>query len=182
VPDTAVETTVARLAALGLPIDTNPIRGGSIACTGEPHCNYSVTETKTRLGALVDTLEARFGEAVAPLRLHLDGCPHACGQHWVGDLGFQGTTARDEDGKRHQAYDVYLRGALGPRAAIGRPVFRRVPTQELDAAVVGLVGGWLDGRREGEDFRSFCDRVDDDELGTLAGREPAKPRGVKEAA
>ena len=65
VPDTAVEATVARLHALGLPLDTNPIRGGSIACTGEPHCNYSVTETKTRLRSLADSLEPRFGERVA---------------------------------------------------------------------------------------------------------------------
>jgi hypothetical protein len=35
---------------------------------------------------------------------------------------------------------------------------------------------------DGEDFRSFCDRVDDDELGTLAGREPAKARAEREAA
>jgi sulfite reductase beta subunit-like hemoprotein len=182
VPDADVERTIARLVELGLPLDTNPIRGGSIACTGEPHCNYSVTETKTRLGALVDTLEDRFGDDVAPLRLHLDGCPHACGQHWVGDLGFQGTTARDEEGKRQQAYDVYLRGALGPRAAIGRPVFRRVPTQELDEVVTRLVTGWLDQRTEGEDFRSFCDRIDDEALGVLAGREPAKARGAREEA
>ena len=182
VPDADAERTVARLVELGLPIDTNPIRGGSIACTGEPHCNYSVTETKTRLGALVDTLEDRFGADVAPLRLHLDGCPHACGQHWVGDLGFQGTTARDEEGKRQQAYDVYLRGALGPRAAIGRPVFRRVPTQELDEVVTGLVTGWLKQRKEDEDFRSFCDRTDDEALGVLAGREPAKGRQAREEA
>ena len=75
VPDDAVETTVARLEALGLRLDTNPIRGGSIACTGEPHCNYSVTETKTRLDTLIEGLEERFGTRVAALRLHLDGCP-----------------------------------------------------------------------------------------------------------
>jgi ferredoxin-nitrite reductase len=182
IPDAAVDETVARLRDLGLPLDTNPIRGGSIACTGEPHCNFSVTETKTRLAALIDTLEARFGDAVAPLRLNLDGCPHACAHHWVGDLGFQGTTARDEEGKRRQAYDVYLRGALGPPAAIGRPVFRRVPTEELDELVGALVAGWLQRRVDGEDFRSFCDRVDDDELGRLAGREPAKARAEREAA
>ena len=75
------------------------------------------------------------------LRLHLDGCPHACGQHWVGDLGFQGTTVRDDEGKRHQAYDILLRGALGPVAAIGRPVFRRVPTDELNETVESLIVG-----------------------------------------
>ena len=124
-------------------------------------------------------VEARFGEDVSALRLHLDGCPHACGQHWVGDLGLQGTTARDERGRRLPAYDVLLRGALGPRAAIARPVFRRVPSEDLDEVVAGLVGGWLQRRRAGETFRDFCDRTSDEELGELAGREPARR---KEAA
>jgi ferredoxin-nitrite reductase len=141
-----------------------------------------VTETKSRLGGLIEHLESRFGEAVSGLRLHLDGCPHACGQHWVGDLGFQGTTVRDADGKRRQAYDVLLRGALGPNAAIGRPVFRRIPTEELDEMVEGLIVGWLDGRGGGESFRSFCDRHTDDELGVLIGREPARSRRGVETA
>jgi ferredoxin-nitrite reductase len=176
IPTAAVADVVADLAHLGLPLDTNPVRGASIACTGEPHCNFSVTETKTRLGTLIDRLEARFGDGVAGLRLHLDGCPHACAQHWVGDLGFQGTTARDEDGRRRQAFDVYLRGALGPRPAIARPVFRRVPSEELDSVVAGLIDGWLSGRLDGESFRDFTDRTSDDELGAFAGHEPAKSR------
>ncbi len=121
------------LARLGLPVDAGSLRGDAIACTGEPHCNFSVTETKTRMHGLVQLLEERFPRgALDGLRLHLDGCPHACAQHWVGDLGFQGTTVRDEQGRRHQAYDVYLRGSLDRPAAIARPVFRRVPTEELD--------------------------------------------------
>ena len=60
-------------------------------------------------------------------------------------------------------------------------MFRRVPTEELDDAVVGLVGGWVAGRAEGETFRTFCDRTTDDELGQLAGREPARKK-EKEAA
>jgi sulfite reductase beta subunit-like hemoprotein len=174
-----VEETVAALAEIGFPLDINPIRAASLACTGEPHCNFSVTETKTRADALIRALEARFGADIAGLRLHLDGCPHACAQHWVGDLGFQGTTVRDENGKRRQAYDIYVRGGLGPGAAIARPVFRRVPTDDLDAAVEGLVAGWLAGRQPDESFRAFCDRSTDDELGVLAGREPARK---KEAA
>ena len=131
---------------------------------------------RPRMDALVQLLEQRFGTTIAGLRLHLDGCPHACAQHWVGDLGFQGTTVRDEEGKRRQAYDVYLRGSLDRPAAIARPVFRRVPTEELDEAVVGLVGGWVDARAAGETFRAFCDRTTDDELGRLAGREPARTK------
>jgi sulfite reductase beta subunit-like hemoprotein len=113
--------------------------------------------------------------------MHLDGCPHACAQHWVGDLGFQGTTSRDAEGKRRQAYDIFLRGGLGPDAAIARPVFRRVPAEELSAAVEGLVGGWLSERQAEEGFRAFTDRRTNDELGVLAGLEPARAK-QKEAA
>jgi sulfite reductase beta subunit-like hemoprotein len=165
----------------GLPLDAGTLRGDAIACTGEPHCNFSVTETKTRMDALVQMLESRFGRSVDGLRLHLDGCPHACAQHWVGDLGFQGTTVRDADGRPHQAYDVYLRGGLDRPAAIARPVFRRVPTEELDAVVAGLVDGWLGGRQPEETFRSFCERSSDDELAGFAGRDAA-PARRKEAA
>jgi ferredoxin-nitrite reductase len=176
VPDARLDETVSRLAEIGFPLDVNRLRAASIACTGEPHCNFSVTETKPRLDRLVRRLEDRFGEDVTGLRLHLDGCPHACAQHWVGDLGFQGTTLRDELARRRQAYDVFLRGGLGPDAAIARPVFRRVPTEELDETVELLVAGWLAGRSEGESFRAFCDRTSDEELGILAGREPARAR------
>jgi sulfite reductase beta subunit-like hemoprotein len=179
VPDERVRETVARLAEIGFALDVNRVRAASIACTGEPHCNFSVTETKTRADALILHLEERFGDDISGLRLHLDGCPHACAQHWVGDIGFQGTTVRDEQGRRRQAYDVFLRGGLGAQAAIARPVFRRVPTEELDDTVDGLVEGWLACRAEGEDFRAFCDRTSDEELGALVGREPA---ARKEAA
>jgi sulfite reductase (ferredoxin) len=181
VPNDSVPEAIAELERIGFSLEINPVRGNSIACTGEPHCNFSVAETKTRLGRLIEGLEERFGTQSAPLRLHLDGCPHACAQHWVGDIGFQGTTVRDEHGKRREAYDVFLRGGLGPRAAIARPVFRRVPTEELDETVDRLVSGWLSARRAGEDFRPFCDRTTDDELGILAGREPARGREDKEA-
>jgi len=180
VEDERVAEAVDRLDALGLPLDTNEIWANSIACTGEPHCNFSVGETKDRLRDLVDHLETTFGDDVAPLRLHLDGCPHACAQHWVGDLGFQATTAKNDEGTRVAAYDVLVRGALGPSPAIATPLFRRVPSERLEPAVEGLVRGWLDTRGEGETFTAFQRRLTDDELGALAGLEPAKKRRREE--
>ncbi len=182
VPEAEVDGVVAELAEIGFPLEVNAVRGRSIACTGEPHCNFSVTETKTRLGRLIEHLEERFGSEIAELRLNLDGCPHACAQHWVGDLGFQGTTARDEAGARRQAYDIFVRGGLGPDAAIGRPLFRRVPTEELDQAVDGLVQGWVLGRHAAESFAAFSTRLSDEELGALAGLEPARRREREEEA
>jgi sulfite reductase beta subunit-like hemoprotein len=171
-----VEGVLERLGEIGLPLETNEIWANSIACTGEPHCNFSVGETKTRLESLVGHLETRFGADVGELRLHLDGCPHACAQHWVGDLGFQATTGKDEDGNRVSAYDVFVRGSLGPVPAIGGSLFRRVPNERLEPAVEGLVRGWLDSRDDGETFTDFQRRLSDDELGALAGLEPARKR------
>src|SRR5438034_1151217 len=171
-----VDATLEKLAALGLPLETNDIWANSIACTGEPHCNFSVGETKDRLRELLEHLEQTFGDEIAELRLHLDGCPHACAQHWVGDLGFQATTGKDAEGNRIGAYDIFVRGSLGPVPEIGRSLFRRVASEELDTAVEGLVRGWLDGRADGETFTAFQRRLSDDELGALAGLEPAKKR------
>jgi sulfite reductase beta subunit-like hemoprotein len=182
VRDELVEGVVAELEGIGLSLAVNHVRGRSIGCTGEPHCNFSVTETKQRLGRLIEHLEARFGDAISSLGLQLDGCPHACAQHWIADLGFQGTTARDAEGKRVQAYDIFVRGGLAPDAQIGKALFRRVPSGELDAAVAGLIQGWLDGREsEGESFPVFARRQSDEELGAAAGLEPVKGRVREEA-
>jgi ferredoxin-nitrite reductase len=181
VPDEQLEEVKSEIERIGFALSANPIRGNSIACTGEPHCNFSVAETKTRLGALLDDLDERFGMQISDLRLHLDGCPHACAQHWIGDLGFQGTTARDEGGLKRQAYDIFVRGGLGPDPQIGRSLFRRVPTDELTGAVEGLIAGWLDRRADGEGFSAFTRRASDEELGALAGLEPAKTRVREEA-
>jgi sulfite reductase beta subunit-like hemoprotein len=182
VPNERIGEVVARLEEIGFPLVTNNIWANSIGCTGEPHCNFSVGETKQRLGRLVDHLEGVFGERIADLRLHLDGCPHACAQHWVGDLGFQGTTGKDADGRRLPAYDIFVRGSLGPDSAIARPVFRRVASDGLEAAVEGLIQGWLDGRRNEESFTEFQRRLSDEELGVLAQLEPARSRREVEAA
>jgi len=176
-----VDGVLAALVELGLPLTTNEIWANSIACTGEPHCNFSVGETKDRLRVLVGHLESTFGEDAAELRLHLDGCPHACAQHWVGDLGFQATTGKDADGNRISAYDIFVRGSLGPEPQVGGSLFRRVASELLEPAVEGLVRGWLAQRADGETFTAFQRRLSDDELGALAGLEPAKKRVREEA-
>jgi len=145
----------------------NPIRGHSIGCTGEPHCNFSVGETKHKLVEVVDHLEQQFGSAIADLRLYLDGCPHACGQHWVGDIGIQGTTLSTPQGKT-EAYDVLLRGGLGLSAAIGKAVLRRIPSSELKYVLERLVRAWLDNRAPNEPIQSFFNRLTDERIQEIA--------------
>ncbi|MCS7265845.1 MAG: nitrite/sulfite reductase, partial [Armatimonadetes bacterium] len=174
VPESKVAKLVYEVERIGFPLHINRVWGRSIACTGEPFCNYSVTETKTKLKEILERLEAKFGDAIADLKIHLDGCPHACAQHWVGDIGLQGTTARetDEHGGKVQAYDIILRGGLGKKTAIGKQILRRIPTDLVPLYVERLVEGWLTFKtlRNGNPytFRDFCDELKDEELVAIA--------------
>jgi ferredoxin-nitrite reductase len=179
VPEAKVDTVVARIADIGFPLQVNPLRGASIGCTGEPHCNFAVGETKPKVVEIVEQLEARFGDRMRGLHIYLDGCPHACGEHWVGDIGLQGTTRSTETGKV-QAYDIILRGALGPEAEIGMPLLRRVPTTDAPAMVERLVGAWVEGRRDGETIQQFFQRQEDADLAAIAGWEIREKREREE--
>jgi sulfite reductase beta subunit-like hemoprotein len=166
IPEDRVDDVVRSVGALGFPLDVHPLRSASIACTGDPFCNFTVAETKGKVREIVDHLEAVFGEAVNTLRLNLDGCPHACAHHWIGDIGLQGTTLRERGpaGERIQGYDLFLRGGLGREAAIGRPVLKRVPGTEVHRVIENLVRGWITGRSESESLQQFFSRHGDEEL------------------
>ncbi len=176
VPSERVDEVVDRMAEIGLSLNVNPIRGHSIGCTGDPHCNFSVGETKRKVVEVVEHLEQVFGEQVADLRIYLDGCPHACGQHWVGDIGIQGTTLSTAEGKV-PAYDILLRGGLGQQAGIAKALVRRVRYDELKYSVERLVRLYLQEREEGESIQRFFARMDDEVLVAVARGEKVA-RGV----
>ena len=178
VPGRHVKETRARLAELGLPVDRGRAVGRSIACTSNRFCNYSVAETKDKLDEVLAQLGERHGaERIGDLAIHLDGCPHACAQHWIGEIGLQGTTTHVGD-ERVEAYDLSVGGGLGPRTAIGRRLLRRIPTDEVGDVLDRLVEAWLTERDEVSAdssfvFGDFCDRHTDEELLAIASGEPA---------
>src|SRR5439155_22787982 len=92
-----------------------------------------------------------------------------------------GTTGNGADGPRLSAYGIFGRGSLGPDPAIARPVFRRVPSDGVEAAVEGLIRGWFDGRLDGESFTEFQRRLSDEELGAIAQLERVRNRREVEA-
>ena len=173
IPEARVDEIVARVGELGFPLGVNGLYASSIGCIGDPHCNYAVTPTKEKLSTLIDRLASQFGDAVGDLKVNLDGCPHACAQHWTGDVGLQGTTGRGPNGEPLEAFDVILRGGLGRDAAIGKPLLRRVPSARIEDTVARLVAAWLERRTPGETFAKFCIRTPDAELIAAAADSPA---------
>ncbi len=139
-----LEEVAARVGAIGFPLDANGLYASSIGCIGDPHCNYAVTPTKTKLATIIERMVADFGSQVAGLKLNLDGCPHACAQHWTGDIGLQGTTARGPERRTargvryHPARRTWTR--RGDRQAAVAPDSVRRGRRLCIAAVRGLPG------------------------------------------
>ncbi|MGH7914243.1 MAG: nitrite/sulfite reductase, partial [Candidatus Binataceae bacterium] len=179
IPNGRLSEVVARVGAIGFPLDANGLYASSIGCIGDPHCNYAVVSTKPKLAAIIARLVSQFGDQVRELKLNLDGCPHACAQHWTGDIGLQGTTARGPNGEPLEAFDIILRGGLGRDAAIGKPLLRRVPSAQVEDYVARLFAGYLEKRVPGESFAHFCVNMPDSDLISLGqGRGDAAGAAV----
>jgi ferredoxin-nitrite reductase len=171
IPAARLNEILGRVGELGFPIDANRLYGSSIGCIGDPHCNYAVTPTKEKLATIIQRLVGQFGDTVSGLKVNLDGCPHACAQHWTGDIGLQGTTGRGPNGEPLEAFDVILRGGLGRDAAIGRPLLRRVPSAKVEDTVARLFAGYLEERLPNESFAQFCVRTPDAALVAIGSAE-----------
>ena len=171
-----VDDVLSSAEQIGLDIKRN-LLGKGIACTGEPFCNFAVAETKQRLLDIIEHLEKTTGSREENLRINLDACPHACGHHWIGDIGLMGTTARTADGEKIPAYDIILRGGRHESAAIGKPVGRRIPAENVKYALERLIKVYQKEKLKEDSsfsFQNFCIKNDDARLqkiidGTDAG-------------
>ncbi|MBV8773165.1 MAG: nitrite/sulfite reductase [Deltaproteobacteria bacterium] len=174
IPGDRLEQVIAEAGEIGFPLNVNGLYGSAIGCIGDPHCNYAVTPSKEKLASLIKRLTDQFGNQVAELKLNLDACPHACAQHWTGDIGLQGTTGRGPNGEPLEAFDIILRGGLGRDAAIGKPLLRRIPSAQVEETVAKLFGAYLQNRLAGESFTQFCVRMPDNYL-IAAGTGASSP-------
>jgi sulfite reductase beta subunit-like hemoprotein len=161
-----VPQVLARLEAIGLPVEASPIRKGIVACTGIEFCNLAVTETKNRAGHMVQLLDqgVKWNESEF-FRINVNGCPNSCGQHWIADVGLQGCTKKI-DGELVEHFDVFLGGALGTDARFNRRI-KRVTAEEVPVAIQSLIGHYQGNRQGEETFAQWVERQSDEELEVL---------------
>lgn len=172
IPERHLEAAKGALAAAGMPVDASPFRRGTISCTGREFCKLAVTETKNAAADLVRELERRLPGFPEPVRINLNGCPNSCGQHWIADIGLQGTRVKTAGGSA-EGFDVFLGGGLGDGAGLAKKTLGRVLASELAARLESLLRHyWL--RRDGrESFRDFVRRAEPGSLAAVLGQLPA---------
>ncbi len=162
VPEHHVEKVLGGLAEVGLSINAHPVRRSVVTCTGTEFCKLAITETKARSRQIVEYLEQRV-PLDEPLRLHVTGCPNACAQHQIGNIGMMGSKTK-VDGQIVDAYDIFVGGQMGQGAAFNHAVLRKVPATDCAKRLEHLLLGFKRGRKGHESFNDWCKRVGDAEL------------------
>lgn len=110
---------------------------GTVSCTGNNYCHFSLIDTKSWAVKIAGTMNDLMPMS-EPLRVNWSGCPHACGQHHIGDVGFQGARVRIGD-EIVDAVDVFIGGRAGADARMGEKVLDAVPLTELPARLIALL-------------------------------------------
>ncbi len=115
----------------------SPIYKGLVSCVGNDYCNLGVIETKGRAVEMAKALEDRLGSTLKPITMHWSGCPAACGNHLVADIGFLGKKVKIE-GKVVDAVDIYVGGRSGPDPKLAVKIMEDVPCARLPMVLEGL--------------------------------------------
>ena len=175
VPTEKVSAAKERIEALGLAIETNAIRSGLIACTGNTGCKFAASDTKRHAEEIARWCETRV-PLDTPVNIHLTGCHNSCAQHFVSEIGLLACKVQaSEDADPVEGYHIYVGGGFGPHAALGRELYRDVTEQDAPRTVERILKAYLAHRASREEsFLAFARRHEIDALRAMTDREAAE--------
>ena len=174
VPTESLARAQQRIEALGLATQTNAIRSGLVACTGNTGCKFAASDTKRHAETIAAWCEKRVA-LDTPVNIHLTGCHHSCAQHFVSEIGLLACKVQaNEDDDPVEGYHIFIGGGFGPNAAIGREFYRDVVAEEAPRAVERILKVYLAHRASPEEsFLAFSRRHEIEALKTMAEHEAA---------
>jgi len=158
IPEANLPALKAELDAHELTYESSNFRKGCVSCTGIEFCNLAVAETKNRMIALVDQLEATSGWYKDKIRIHFSGCPSSCGQHQIADIGFRGARTKI-NGEMVDAYDAFIGGRLGKNRRFNDLLKGKIIASDVHLFIDKLLKIYDSKKQAGETFADFCDRV-----------------------
>ncbi len=180
VPQSNLDELCRELDAAGLPPRAHSLRDMLISCTGTEFCNLAVVETKHRAGRVLRWLEEHV-DIDFPLFISFTGCPNACAQFQIADIGMTGTMTvdrenLDEDGKprKLEAYNILLGAGLGGDPQFGEIIAKQVVADKVHLSLRSLIEAFKAQRADEDDtFQSWTTRTDPEQLQRLIV-EPTK--------
>jgi len=175
VPDDKVALARAAVDVLGLTTETNSVRAGLVACTGNIGCKFAASDTKGHADDIARWCDDRVALDV-PVNIHLTGCHHSCAQHYIGDIGLLACkVATSDDGDQVEGYHILVGGGFGPDAGLARELYRDVKAEDAPHVVERMLQTYLAHRASStEPFFTFTRRHEIGQLKTLFAAEAAE--------
>jgi ferredoxin-nitrite reductase len=172
VPTEKLAAAAERIEALGLAINTNAIRAGLVACTGNTGCKFAAADTKRHAEEIARWCETRVA-LDTPVNIHLTGCHHSCSQHFVSEIGLLACKVQaNEDADPVEGYHILVGGGFGPNAALGRELYRDVVAEDAPRTIERILKAYLAHRASREEtFLAFTRRHEIDALKAMTERE-----------
>ena len=137
VPAESLEALLAEPLLQRFRPDPGPLMAEAVSCTGNRYCSFALIPTKSTAEAVVEELERRL-ELPHPVRTHWTGCPNACGQPYMGEIGLMGAKAR-QDGQMVEAAKIFLGGSMGAEPQLAQLHDKGVPLSALADGLEALL-------------------------------------------
>jgi ferredoxin-nitrite reductase len=165
VPKQNLQAITNKLDNAGLAPVAHRLRTLLVSCTGSQFCNLAVVETKARAGKILGWLEKNV-TLDDDIAIHFTGCPNACSQFQIADIGLRGTMMidpfrKDASGKslKCEGYSVALGGCLGSTPHFAEFIEKKVPADRVHLAIKNLIDTFNKERVDDEEsFNSWTQR------------------------
>ncbi|WP_096201140.1 nitrite/sulfite reductase [Bacillus sp. FJAT-45350] len=159
VPDEKLEGLLKEKLFDRIKLEPKNFIGYSVSCTGIEYCNLALVETKERMRRVAEYLDEQITVDV-PVRIHMIGCPNACGQRQIADIGLQGVKLRNKDKKLVEAFELYVGGTLErEHAQFNQKLQGKIDGEELPQVLQEFLQFYTDNKEEKENFFDFSQRV-----------------------
>jgi ferredoxin-nitrite reductase len=145
VPSERLEAVLVEPLLQRLRPDPSPLQAEAVSCTGNAYCSFALIPTKGTAQAVLEELERRI-ELPDAVRMHWTGCPNACGQPYMGQIGLMGAKAR-KDGDMVEAAKIYLGGAMDAEPKLAELHHKGVPLTDLPEVLEQLLVEHFGARR-----------------------------------
>jgi len=174
VPEANLAALEKDLTDRGLSPVAHSLRTSLISCTGSEFCNLAVVETKARAGRVLQWLEQNV-DIDFPLFISFTGCPNACAQYQIADIGLTGIPVvlkdqKDENGKpiKVDGFKVLLGAGLGVDPKFNELIAKKIPGDLIHLSLKNLIEAFKADRiDEDETFQSWTIRNDPEYLQKL---------------
>ncbi len=130
----------------------------TIACAGTHTCSYGVIPNKPDALDLSAFLASEVALDEGQIRLNWSACPKGCGIHGVGDIGFEGCKAKDDEGNRVDGVHLFIGGKITREPKEAYTLHKTLPITEAKHHVKYLIKAYAKFKNKNESFEEFESR------------------------